>query len=144
MQRDQHPLRVRFGEVAELDGVLLVRGSQLHVVLVWRALADHPPVAAKVFVHLVDGAGQIVAQADGVPVGWTRPLDTWRFDEQIMDVYTLALPEAVSSGGLTLRAGLYDPDTLKRFLAADRSGARLADDAVSVSLDRFSLGRAAP
>ena len=144
VQRDQRRVRARFGEVAELDGVWLVRGSSLHVVLVWRALADHPAVAAKVFVHLVDQAGQVVAQADGVPVGWTRPLDTWRFGEQTMDVYTLELPDAVSSDGLTLRTGLYDPDTLKRFLAADRSGARLADDAVSVPLGDVSRGRSAP
>ena len=132
--RQQQAIGARFGKVAELEGIWLMRGTDLHLALVWRSLADHPPVMAKVFVHLLDGAGQIVDQKDGIPVWWTRPLETWRLDEQLLDVYTLFLPADANVTDRSLRIGLYDPDTLIRLPAYDQAGALLPDDAVSVPL----------
>jgi hypothetical protein len=127
--QQQQPVQARFGSVAELEGVWFAQGQTLHTVLVWRALADHPAVEAKVFVQLVDGDGQVVAQDDSVPVAWTRPLSTWQTGEQLLDVHGLALP-AGSTGGV-LRIGLYDPATLARLPAYDQSGAPLPDAAAS-------------
>lgn len=131
--RDRRPVGARFGEVAELEGLWLTRGRALHLVLIWRALADHPPVPAKVFVHLVDNDGRVVVQDDSVPVAWTRPLDTWRLDEQLLDVHTLALPDDAPLGEWSLRVGLYNPEDGAR-LPAYLAETHLADDAVAFPL----------
>jgi hypothetical protein len=135
--RNQHSIGTRFGEVAELEGIWIVQGSQLHVVLVWHSLADHPRVQAKVFVHLVDESGRVASQADGIPVGWTRPLDTWRLNEQLLDVYALSLPAEMPRENLGLRIGLYDPDTLIRLPASHQMAGSQPDDAVSLSLSEW-------
>ena len=132
--RRQQSVGVRFGEVAGLEGIWIRRGTDLHIVLIWRALSDRPQIGAKVFVHLLDGSGRLVAQADGVPVWWTRPLETWRLGEQLLDVYTLSLPEGIRLDEGKLHIGLYDPDTVTRLPARDQGGNRLPEDAASLPL----------
>lgn len=131
----QQPVGVRFGEVAQLEGLWLARRGDLHVVLIWRSLADHPPLAAKVFVQLVSAAGEVLAQMDNVPVSWTRPLETWQPGEQLLDVYALPIPSNPARlSGASLQIGLYDPDTGARLSAYDRSGAALAGNTFSMPL----------
>lgn len=67
-----------------------------------------------VFVHLVDEAGNILAQSDAVPAGWTRPTTGWLPGEYVVDVHTLTLPSGLPSGQLAFRIGLYDPVTGER------------------------------
>jgi len=62
-----------------------------------------------VFVHLTNEAGELVAQADGIPVDWTRPTTTWRVGEIIADTYTLPLPTDLPEGAYHLYIGFYDP-----------------------------------
>jgi hypothetical protein len=90
------------------------------VPLVWRAEAE-TPTDYRVFVHLVDAAGNIVAQSDAAPAGWTRPTTGWLPGEYVLDTHTLTLPATLPEGPLSLRVGLYDPDTGQRLLfgAAD-------------------------
>ncbi|WP_374689263.1 hypothetical protein [Promineifilum sp.] len=85
--------------------------------LLWRAESE-TPVGYHVFVHLVDETGAIVAQSDAVPGEWTRPTTGWLPGEYVLDVHTLALPETLPAGLLTLRIGLYDPDSGERLMAA--------------------------
>jgi len=132
--RQQQTAAARFGDVTQLEGVWLVRGNALHVVLIWRALADHPMVDAKVFIHLLDGSGQIVAQDDGIPVSWTRPLNTWQRNEQLLDVHTLSLPVGAHLNDWSLRVGLYDQATTIRLPAVDSTGKGLPDNAVTFPL----------
>lgn len=86
--------------------------SSLHspITLFWRADALFP-TSYRVFVHLVDETGQIIAQADGEPANWTRPTTGWLPGEYISDSHILTLPAALPSGPLTLQVGLYDPQT---------------------------------
>ena len=100
----------------------------------WTALADQPALDANVFVHLINGEGQIIAQQDGIPVHWTRPFSSWRQDEELLDVYTLSVPEGANVDQMSLRIGLYHPDTGARVPVLARSGERLPDDAVVVSV----------
>ncbi len=81
--------------------------------LVWRAETE-TATSYHVFVHLVDEAGNILAQSDGVPGDWTRPTTGWLPGEYVTDVHTLILPAELPDGPLTLRAGLYDPATGER------------------------------
>jgi hypothetical protein len=84
--------------------------------LVWRGEALMPQ-SYRVFVHLVDEQGRIVAQADGEPSGWTRPTTGWLPGEYILDRHVLAAPDDVPGGPLSLRVGLYDPETGARLSA---------------------------
>ncbi|MCL4267073.1 MAG: glycosyltransferase family 39 protein [Anaerolineae bacterium] len=83
---------------------------QSPISLVWRADAIFP-ASYRVFVHLVDETGQIIAQADGEPANWTRPTTGWLPGEYISDTHILTLPAALPPGPLTLQVGLYDPQT---------------------------------
>jgi hypothetical protein len=138
VRRDQTPLGAQFGQAARLEGVWTARTQALHVVLVWRSLADRPDVNAKVFVHLVDDSGALVSQADGMPVAWTRPLNTWRQDEELLDAYSLPLAPDDCRAGCSLQIGLYDPSTSVRQPALDQSGRPLADNAAVVPLPAWS------
>lgn len=133
VMREYYPIGARIGEVAELEGAWVAQGKDVHVVLMWRSLVEQPQHGAKVFVHLLDGDGQQVAQNDGIPVWWTRPLETWHLDERLLDVYSLVLPQEVSISNWTIRVGLYNPDNAQRFVALDATGRQLSDDAVLIT-----------
>ena len=116
------PLDVVLGAQARLAGASLagdcVAAEGLcAVTLLWQGLAEMP-LSYRVFVHLVDGAGQIVAQADGEPAGWARPTSGWAPGEYVVDAHMLVLPAALPAGTLTLRVGLYDPQTGRRLTTA--------------------------
>ncbi|HMT20117.1 MAG TPA: hypothetical protein PKE20_02540 [Promineifilum sp.] len=78
--------------------------------LIWRA-AGEAGVGYHAFVHLVDETGNILAQSDVVPAGWTRPTTGWLPGEYVIDTHTLTLPAELPPGPLSLRVGLYDPQT---------------------------------
>jgi hypothetical protein len=81
--------------------------------LVWRAESE-TPIGYHVFVHLVDETGNILAQSDTVPGNWTRPTTGWLPGEYVTDVHTLTLPDQLPAGPLSIRIGLYNPDTGQR------------------------------
>ncbi len=83
-------------------------GGSCALPLVWGAQSELA-TGYHVFVHLVDEAGNILAQSDGVPAGWTRPTTGWLPGEFITDEHILTLPSILPDGALTLRIGLYDP-----------------------------------
>ena len=76
----------------------------------------------KVFVHLVDSAGEIRLQQDQIPASWQRPTTTWLPQEIISDRYTFSLDEELAPGKYILRVGLYDELTLERLLLATGTG----------------------
>jgi hypothetical protein len=84
----------------------LAAGQTLVVSLSWQALeALHEP--CKVFVHLLDSSGKLVAQHDGEPVAWHSPTDRWSAGEQLTDRHGIPLPEDLSPGEYSLVAGMY-------------------------------------
>jgi hypothetical protein len=93
--------------------------------LLWRAEAE-TPTDYRVFVHLVDATGAIVAQSDAAPAGWARPTTGWLPSEYVLDTHTLTLPAALPDGPLTMRVGLYDPDSGARLLSGAADFATIA------------------
>ncbi len=139
----QRELRVSdavFSDTVKLKSVWLAPRHEVHLILVWQALVDHPLSDEKVFVHLVDSAGQIVAQQDGVPVQWTRPFKSWQQGEELLDVYALSLPDGIDVNQLSLRVGIYNPETGARVPVHNQAGERQPDDAVALPVQDLLSG----
>jgi hypothetical protein len=104
----------RLGDVATLVGTTVTPGSlapgdTITVTLVWRAEAE-TRTSYRVFLHLLDPSGKLIAQSDSVPANWTRPTTGWLPGEYVTDAHTLAIPPDAPNGNYTLFAGLYVPD----------------------------------
>ena len=72
-----------------------------------RDLQEAPNEQLKVFVHLLDSSGRLVAQHDGEPIAWHSPTDRWRAGEQYTDRHGIVLPSDLSPGEYTLMVGMY-------------------------------------
>jgi hypothetical protein len=119
----------RLGDRIEVAGTRLESGSlssgdSLHLHVFWRAAAS-PAVDYTVFVHVLDAASQIVAQADGPPVGGAYPTSWWWLGQAVEDVREVAL-KGVPPGSYRLALGMYDPATGERLPVT--AGGREAPD----------------
>ena len=101
-------------------------GDALQLRLYWQA--DAPLDGDyRVFNHLLDAAGNIVAQADGTPHSDPRrTTDTWRDPTETMmsQLFTLTVPDNLAPGSYRLVTGFYRAD----------DGQRLRDDAGNDSM----------
>jgi hypothetical protein len=106
--------------------------DELPLTLYWRAEA---PLAADyvVFLHLLDAAGNVVAQGDAPPRAGRYPTHWWEPGEVITDRHAIPLPADLPPGEYRVRTGLYRPDTGERLPLAGAAG-----DAVE--LGPFHLG----
>ncbi len=105
------PFSVTFGASIRLEGVTVPERTFhpdeiVPITLFWRA-TSRPSGRYKLFVHLLDGDGQLVAQYDGEPVEGFRPTDGWQPGESIVDRCGVALPSTLPAGDYRLRIGLY-------------------------------------
>jgi hypothetical protein len=66
-----------------------------------------------VFVHIGVPDQPPLAEAGGVPGGWTRPTTSWRAGEFIVDEYAVSLAD-VPAGAYVLSVGFYEPETGQR------------------------------
>jgi len=105
------------------NGVELVAGAELQLDLYWEAL-ERPDSDYKVFVHILDREGNIIAQEDARPRQWMCPTWVWQPGERIEDSHVLALDSLGTGGPFVARIGLYDHYT----------GARLAPDHILIPL----------
>ena len=104
----------------------LVPGERLQLILYWQALAklgrDYT-----VFVHLVDQAGQIVAQWDAMPRENTFPTTAWPVGEIVDDPRQVPLPADLAAGTYQIALGLYYVPTVERLPARGPNGEHLAN-----------------
>ncbi len=95
----------------------LASDEALMVNLVWQA-ADVPFGSSyTVFVHLVDEAGNLIGQHDGLPVNGSRPTIGWLPGEYLVDAHEVRLRDTSFSGRAKLVIGLYDAVSGMRLLA---------------------------
>ena len=122
-----------FGQQARLlgyDSPEAAEVGQPHTVtLYWEAL-EPDGNDYTVFVHLLDGSGQLAAQADSPPQENGYPTSIWDSGEQILDPHTLALPDDLAPGRYRLVVGLYSPITGQRLPALRGDGTHWSDDSV--------------
>jgi hypothetical protein len=112
-------------ETIHLPGYNLVMpdtaAGSLAVTFFWQTL-DRMDASYTNFLHLIDPAsGQIVAQADVIPLGWTYPTNLWEKGEIIEDTIHLSLA-GLPPGVYDLFAGWYDLDTGERLPAYSETG----------------------
>jgi hypothetical protein len=121
----QHTVQVNFDHAISLIGYDLAPDTAT-LVLYWASLA---PVSEDyvVFIHLLDPAGNIVAQADAPPTNNAYPTSWWSSGEVIADSHTL--PTTPDPGAL--RLGLYRLDSGQR-LAIARSTLPTQDNSVEI------------
>lgn len=112
MPPDYSPVDATFGARVVLKGVLLPEvavtpGDTLSLSLAWegRVQIETP---YRIFVHLSDEQGHMLAQDDGEPAGWTRPTTGWAVSEVILDDRTLSIPGDALPGSYRLTAGVYE------------------------------------
>ncbi|HLF26799.1 MAG TPA: hypothetical protein VJG32_10710 [Anaerolineae bacterium] len=111
-------LRLALGEFATLLGFDLATdrvspGDAIELTLYWQARAE-TETSYKVFVHLVNAEGRVVAQADAAPVNGARPTTGWLPGEVIADRYAITLPGDLAPGEYRIVAGMYDPESNAR------------------------------
>jgi len=99
-----------------MGGDVEVSSGEMAVRLEWRAEGT-AEASYHVFVHLVDGGGQLVRQSDGVPGGWRRPTTGWVAGEYVLDEHRLDV-EGLPAGEYSVVVGLYEPGGA-RLRAAD-------------------------
>ena len=134
-----HRPDVTFGENISLAGFDLPEGpwqsgDRLQVALYWQTVAPTQS-EAKVFLHLYDAAGNLVAQSDGWPFHGTRPPYTWDAEKIVKDPRNLLLPGDLPSGDYALEVGLYSPHGSGR-LPAYRDDIRQSEDRATLTTIR--------
>ncbi len=106
------PVNVRFGEHITLESIAynsdeLRAGDVLQIQLNWQTDAVLE-ARYKVFLHLVNSEGQLVAQRDSEPGGGSAITPTWQPQQTVVDNHALVLPVDLPAGEYTLLVGLYD------------------------------------
>lgn len=108
----------RFGDVIDLEAAVTqptasATAITLTVTTSWRV---PQPLAQDytLFVHVLDAAGNLVAQHDGVPVNGFLPTSAWRSALTVHDTTEMTLPPDLPRGEYRVVAGFYDPVTLAR------------------------------
>jgi hypothetical protein len=108
----QHLYWANFGDQIELSGIslreLLDRPTSVEVTYYWRCIK---PIATdlRVFVHITNPAGKIVAQQDHWPLRGNLPTTAWREGDVIRERYVVVLPGSLPSGKYQIRIGWFDP-----------------------------------
>ncbi len=111
-QEMEHSAEVIFGDAIVLNGYTLrderlQAGDIAQVTLFWQAVGDIEN-RYKVFLHLVDQSGNLIAQRDGEPGGGTAITTEWQPGEVAIDNHGLLIPINIPPGEYQLIMGLYD------------------------------------
>jgi hypothetical protein len=117
---DNYPINQSFGGLIELSdaSVVYIPDDALRVSLIWKSLATMP-TSYKVFTHVFDSSGQLVAQRDDYPHADLTPTNTWQAGQEIVDRFAVSLPPELAAGTYTVRLGLYDPASGERLMTPD-------------------------
>jgi len=131
---DRQPVDVQLGDhiwLAEFQvtSVETSPGEALNVALFWRSDGTASE-DLHVFVHLLSQDGLLVAQHDGVPAYWTRPVATWLPSEVVRDDHMLFIDQGLPPGAYTLTVGMYEGLTVERLPALMQDGTRLPEDRI--------------
>jgi len=137
----QIPTDVAFGQEApillqgyDLASSNLLPGDVLNFTLHWQAQArlrqDYT-----VFVHIINEAGEIVAQQDIMPGNGRYRTSLWFIDETIQDQHQIPLPADLPPGSYRIGLGLYHWATGERLAAFTENGQEVQDGRLILPID---------
>jgi 4-amino-4-deoxy-L-arabinose transferase-like glycosyltransferase len=129
-----NPILYTVGDLAALVGYETGLNDSPHVTLYWEVLgttnADYT-----VFIHLLDGSGNLVGQGDGPPVNGDYPTVLWEPGELIVDEHLITTETQPLPGGYWIAVGLYHPGNDTRLPVASAAGVPQAHDRAILSFD---------
>lgn len=131
---DAVPKTAIFGDLIILksagEAVVAAGGDRFACIhLVWQAKSSTDR-SYKVAAHVVDKAGEVIAQYDSVPVGYLAPTNTWAPGQPIIDQFGIRLPDDIAAGRYEVRIIVYD----------EASGERLSLSKPGGTSDSFIIG----
>ncbi len=89
------------------------------------------PERYTIFVHLFNGAGELIAQQDSEPVNGMRSTDSWQPGELIVDPHQIKIPEGTPAGTYQIRVGFYN--AAGRLPVVDPGRASVTDNSILVT-----------
>ena len=98
-------------------------GQPVELLTTWQAAVDHDFSSLALFAHLLNEAGEIVAQYDGL--GY--PPHTWERGDQFLQLARLFPPADLPADSYWLQFGLYNRTTGQRWLLLDPTNRAIAD-----------------
>lgn len=102
-------------------------GETMTVTLFWQSHEVIQPNLV-VFVHVLDGQGNLVAQHDGVPDQGRRPTPFWQPGAFVVDSHPVPLPADLPPGDYTLWVGMYRWPEIQRLRV--QKGTSAGDDRI--------------
>ncbi len=103
----QQELLVTFGEVIRLRGFDWdMQDGVLDLTLYWESVTAVSD-SYKLFIHIIDVNGNLVAQIDRPPVNGLAPTHRWQPGDLVRDPSQIILPADLLPGKYELRVGLY-------------------------------------
>lgn len=132
---DAETIHLNFGDVITLDSYTIsTNENTVEMTLYWETESTLSE-DYQIFVHIVDDAGNVVAQQDTAPVNGRYPTSQWRTHVTIADPHTIVADEPLDNGDYSVRIGMYRLSDLTR-LAITPTDSRVVDD--SLLLHHFS------
>ena len=139
-----HPLDTWVGESVRLTGYTLTSpntpgaGGVLTVTLFWQSTQ---PVGedVKVFVHLLDADGRLVAQQDGTPMEGMFPTSAWPVGVTVPDPHLLWLGDCTQARECRIAVGMYRYPSLERLRAEQADGTRWPGDVIVLGSLRWPV-----
>ena len=108
----------------------LAFNDKVVVTLTWQSVESVQD--RKVFVHVYDSSGKLVAQDDSLPAQGLAPSSWWRAGDVITDTHFVNIG-GLPAGTYRVAVGMYDAATTTRTVARGADGARLPDDALAIT-----------
>jgi hypothetical protein len=119
-------LSAMLGDAIRLRGFdQQLAGDELSLTLYWESLTAVSD-SYKVFIHVMDADGNIVAQLDHPPVNGLAPTHRWQPGDLVRDPYQITLPPGLPASAYELRVGLYTDENGR----LPASGGEIVDNAV--------------
>ena len=121
----EHPMKAYLGNQVQFLGYNVASsfhpGHGIHLDLFWQALQPMEEDYT-IFVHLVDGEGNILGQKDTPPVEGLYPTTLWTQGDILRDQYDLIASPDVPPGKYWLAVGMYLPETGERLEVRGEEG----------------------
>jgi hypothetical protein len=127
---EEKMLLIGFG----VDKWKLQQGESFTMSLLWRALGDMEEDYT-VYVHLLDGNGNLVGQHDSQPQGGKAPTRMWYPGQVVRDQHRLTVSPDAHPGSYRVAVGVYLLSTMERLSLTDHDGQILDDKVLLMEID---------